>query len=53
MILPQAEGCLGATELRAQLALDAVPECGQRSLEGLVILAGIAEEADELGKFRQ
>src|SRR5262249_17544828 len=53
LILPQTEARLGAAKLRAQLALDAVPQRGQHSLEGPVILARIAEEPDKLRKIRQ
>src|SRR6516164_358086 len=51
-ILPQAKVGLGATELCGQLPLDSVPERRQRPLEGVVILAGITEKADDLGKVR-
>src|SRR5262245_9906814 len=52
LILPQAEGLFGAPELSTQLSVDTVSQPGQRSFEGIVLLAGIAEESYEFRKFR-
>jgi hypothetical protein len=53
LILPKPESPLGATELRAQLSLNGISQRRQHLPGGLVILARIAEKADEFGKVRQ
>ena len=50
---PLAAALPGAAELGAQLALNSVSQRRQRSFEILVIVAGVAEEADKFRKFRQ
>src|SRR5271166_3670983 len=52
LVLPQAEVSPGAPELRAELTLDGVPQRRERASERLVVLARVAEEADEFGKLR-
>ena len=49
-VLPQPEI---AAELQTQLTVDAQPQSRQCAGRMLIVLARVAEEADELGKFRQ